>query len=38
MKSSPDIVRVAIWSVERDNGARVSIEQESWAFSHLFGK
>jgi chitinase len=44
----PDVVRVAIWSVERDNGgcpgkpeasdSCSGVEQEPWAYSTLFGQ
>lgn len=45
LDKKPDIVRVAIWSVERDNGgcpgkpeatdSCSGVEQEPWAFSHI---
>lgn len=48
VEKKPDIVRLAIWSVERDNGTCVGkqeatndcsgVEQDPWAFSHLFQK
>ena len=48
VETKPDIVRMAVWSVERDNGGCPGkkeagnecsgLEQDVWAFSHLFGK